>query len=180
METQHGEIGCLHPIVHGHGKRRKRCMRCGTTWTVWKKRRGRKPRKRRLADVAHAMRNQQSLTSKARRTHQTVSAVSQRYSATLASLNRAPWPALVPSGPLLMVIDGLWFRFKGRRWTAYLMAVRSVNGEDAVFLRPVVRCEWESSEGWGRCVGDIPQDIRNRILALISDSIRGIEHVVAG
>lgn len=179
METRHGEIGCSHPVVHGHGKRRKRCTRCGVTWTIRKKRRGRKPRKRRLAGVAHAMRRQQSLTSRARRAHRTVSALSQRYAATLASLNRTPWPARIPSGALLLIIDGLWFRFRGIRWTAYLMAVRSVHGDDAIFLCPVFRCEWESAEGWSRCIGDIPRGTQSRIVALISDSIRGIEYVAA-
>lgn len=179
METRHGEIGCLHPVVHGHGKRRRRCARCGATWTIWKKRRGRKPRKRRLTSVAHIMRQQQSLTARARRAHRTVAALSQRYAVTLTSLNRMPWPVCIPSGPLLLVIDALWFRFQGMRWTAYLMAVRSVHGEDAVFLRPVLRQEWESAEGWGRCISDIPCTIRTRIQALISDSIRGIEHIAA-
>lgn len=179
METQHGEIGCSHPVVHGHGKRRRRCVRCGATWTIWKKRQGRKPRKRRLESVAHAIRHRQSLTSRARRAHRTVSALSQRYAATLASLNRRPWSVRIPLGPLLLIIDALWFRFRGKRWTAYLMAVRGVNGEDAVFLRPVLRQEWESAEGWGRCIGAIPENTRNRIQALISDSIRGIEHIAA-
>lgn len=179
METRHGEIGCLHPVVHRHGKHRRRCIKCEATWTIWKKRRGRKPRKRRLAGVAHAMRRQQSMTSQAHRAHRTISAMSQRYAATLTVLNRKPWLAHIPSGPLLLIIDALWFRFQGTRWTAYLMAVRSVNGEGAIFLRPILGKEWESAEGWSRCISGIPEDSRSRIVALISDSIRGIEHIAA-
>ncbi|MDZ4295801.1 MAG: hypothetical protein U1A16_00335 [Patescibacteria group bacterium] len=105
--------------------------------------------------------------------------MSQRYAATLTSLNRMPWPARIPSGSLLLIIDALWFKFHEKRWTAYLMAVRSANGDDAVFLRPVLCKEWESAEGWSRCIGGIPRGIRSRILALVSDSIRGIEGIAA-
>lgn len=125
------------------------------------------------------MSSKQSLSSKACRAHRTVSALSQRYAAALDSLNRRPWTAQIPSGPLLLIIDALWFRFRGKRWTAYLMAVRSVRGEDAVFLRPILQQERESAEGWRRCVSAVPVNIRNRIQALISDSIRGIEDLAA-
>lgn len=116
---------------------------------------------------------------RARRSKKSMSAISYRHTGILLAINQQPWDVRIPAGHLLLIIDGLWFRFQGKRWTAYLMAVRGVHGEDAVFLRPVVRQEWESADGWGRCIDAVPKNIRNRVQALISDSIRGIEDVAA-
>lgn len=174
MSTRHGEISCSHRTVHRHGKRRRRCVNCGTTWSVWRRRRGRKPRARRQKRLHRTFIHGLSVRQQAFLSGLDYETTKARHRRTLESVTQLNWPAVRLRGRLVLLLDGLWFRIEDERWIVYLMALRSVSGKTARFLRPIVCRENESMQGWERAVSQIPPYAQKRICALVSDGLRGL------
>lgn len=100
-----------------------------------------------------------------------------RHRQTLESISHVPWPTIRLRGRLILLLDGLWFTIAGERWIVYLMALRSIQGNTATFLRPIVRREHESRQGWERALETIPANLQRRVCALVSDGLRGLRLV---
>lgn len=83
-----------------------------------------------------------------------------------------------PPGKLVLIVDGLWTFFRpGGRYTLYLTAVRSTQDAVAHFLDPILLPGRESAEGWRTAIAAIPDDVRQRICAMVSDGLRGLPTV---
>lgn len=177
MFNQHGEIPCVHPRVERHGGRRRRCVLCGATWSVHQRRRGRKKRPRRLKSLVPTFVGKLTLRQRAHLKGRKSGTVSKRHRATLDVLGKVPWPVTIPQGPLLLIIDGLWFEIGNTRWVVYLMALRKTDADEAVFLRPILQPGAESQKQWRATLQIIPADVQHRICALISDSFRGVKEL---
>jgi hypothetical protein len=80
----------------------------------------------------------------------------------------------LPKGPLVLVLDGLYFRFRGKDWVVYLMAVKPCHQNRAIFLDPVLRKGRENMQGWSHAFTTIPPSIHRRIRASVSDEVSGI------
>lgn len=100
-----------------------------------------------------------------------------RHRRALQSLMRWPKALTIPRGRLILVLDGLWFRINGERWVVYLMALRSVSGMTARFARPIIRRENESAAGWKRAISELLPEATRRIVALVSDGLRGLRQI---
>jgi len=72
------------------------------------------------------------------------------------------------------MLDGLYFRFRGKDWVLYLMAVRPCHQNRAVFLDPLLLPGRENLRGWSQAITTIPVHIRSRIRASVSDEVAGI------
>lgn len=70
-------------------------------------------------------------------------------------------------------MDAIWFRKDDERHTVYLMGLRAVGEDTLYFLRPILRSGNESQKQWQEIVGEIPEETRKRILAVVSDSFSG-------
>jgi hypothetical protein len=75
--------------------------------------------------------------------------------------------------------DGLYFRFYGRPWVLYLMALKPCHHNRALFLDPLLFPGREELRGWSEAIGTIPITVHKRIRALVSDQIRGITSLAA-
>ena len=53
-------------------------------------------------------------------------------------------------------MDGLWFRFGGKPWVLYLIALRACHERAAVFLDPVIIEGKEGFHKWEQAVETIP------------------------
>jgi hypothetical protein len=102
-----------------------------------------------------------------------VDALSKRHASSLALLEKRDWPHQIPEGSLILVMDAIWFKKDEERFTVYLMGLRAVDEDTLYFLRPVLRSGNESQKRWKEMIDGIPQDIRTRILAIVSDSFSG-------
>jgi len=71
-------------------------------------------------------------------------------------------------------LDGLYFRFRGKDWVLYVMAVKPIHQNRAVFLDPVLQPGRENRRGWSHAFTTIPASIHRRIRASVSDEIAGI------
>lgn len=175
MTTQHGEISCRHLNIYGHGARRRRCAGCGKTWTRWKRKRGRTPRARRTKQLARTFKDKLTLVQQAKRSGVDIETLKKRHRLALQTLLTKSWPVRPPHGQLILLLDGLWFTFLKKRWVVYLMALRSVKRDQAVFLRPLLRPEHESRQQWREVISTLPSGARQRICALVTDSFSGVK-----
>lgn len=176
MTTLHGEMPCSHLIIHRHGARRRRCSHCGKTWVKWKRRRGRKPRQRRIQALTRTFLDGLTLTQQARIGGVKYTTFRARYRALLKTLMRRV-RVRYPRGALLLIIDGLWFTFKGKKWTLYCLALRSVKSSRAHILPPILCSGKESAWQWQALIATLPWAVRKRVQALISDHFTGVETI---
>lgn len=102
-----------------------------------------------------------------------VRALAKRHAQSLVSLCNRPWPHAVPRGPLILVMDAMWFRKGDELNTVYLLGLRAVTGDDLHFLRPILRPGHESQKRWREVIEEIPLKVRKRIRAIVSDSFSG-------
>lgn len=78
----------------------------------------------------------------------------------------------------MIVADGLWFEFHHQPWVLYLVGLKPVDVNRAVFLDPLVLPGQESATQWSDVLGRIPAPLRTRIRAVVSDNLRGMTALV--
>lgn len=115
-----------------------------------------------------------TLKSLAPHTGLTPQALGHRFRRALEQFVSRPRTLRLPKGPLVLVLDGLYFRFGGRHWVLYLMGVKPCRQNRAVFLDPVLLPERENARCWSQALTTIPVPVYRRICASVSDDIRGM------
>lgn len=174
MKTLHAKSTCCGAKVYRYGSRRRQCSRCGKIWRIRRKRRGR-PRRRLNPDLLdRVLLANQTLQGLAECSHLTRQALSYRFRRLLLQLTAQLYPSY-PEGKLVLLIDGLWFRFRRRPWVLYLVALKPCGQNHAVFVDPVLLSGREQIEHWREVLGAIPLEVRQRIVALVADNLRGVK-----
>jgi len=175
MNKLHEKSPCCQAKIYKFGKQRKQCSQCKKTWKIWQKKRGRKTRRpdkklvtdilingERASHIVHHKRNVSPQT------------ISNRLKKVMPLCKRTiPYP----SGWLVGIADAIWFSFKKKRWTLYIISVRSVTGGEAHYLEPILLPGRETGTGWRELMGSIPEEIDSRILGLVSDGFRGLQQI---
>jgi len=90
-----------------------------------------------------------------------------------------PAPQVIPKGPLVLLVDGLWFEFDGVPWVLYLMALKSCNGNVATFLDPQLFPGKEGASRWQQALAAIPPDAARRIQAMVADNLPGMRRIAS-
>jgi hypothetical protein len=98
-----------------------------------------------------------------------------RFRQALRKFTSGPVPQKFPEGTLVLLVDGLWFRFKDRPWVLYLMAVKACCGSEAVFLDPVLVPGREGALSWRKALSTIPAEVLARIRAIAADNLPGMK-----
>lgn len=169
---------CCRAKVYKFGNKRRQCSGCKKTWTVWPKKRGRKPLRPNRKLLHQVVIGKQSLLSpRFNRQQLTAGAMSFRLRRTMERFLERTKPNALPRGPLILVIDALWFLFGGKRWTLYLMAARATHKDRAVVLEPILCPGRENYDDWASAIATVPPHARNRAVAMVSDGFRGTERL---
>lgn len=169
-----GKSQCCDAIIRRFGKRRRQCGSCLRTWRIRIKQRGR--RRLRLDDrlIHRVLLERRSLTELGRAAGLSRQALSYRFLRALeAHLVRSKSSQPGNSPDLVLLIDGLWFRFKRRPWVLYLMAFKPPEANTAIFIDPVLQQGSESRDAWNRALETIPEKDRSRVRALVCDNFAG-------
>ncbi|MDT8442646.1 MAG: transposase [Desulfuromonadales bacterium] len=88
----------------------------------------------------------------------------------------APWPS-IPNGPLISIADGLMESFNGKMYVVCFIMVRSISSSEAIILPPYM-CEGrETSKGWQEAFAQVPNEVFNRIEALVCDGHCGMTSI---
>ena len=164
---------CKHVKTIRYGGRRRQCISCHATWRVRTKKRGPKSLKRRTLSLQKTFVDQYTLAQQARRSSVSARALAKRHAHSLVSLCERPWPHTVPRGPLILVMDAMWFRKDDELNTVYLLGLRAVAGDELHFLRPILRPGHESQKRWREVIDEIPTKVKRHISAIVSDSFAG-------
>ena len=115
-----------------------------------------------------------TLKTMASRYRVTRQGLSRRFGRALRQLVSRPRRLRLPAGPLVLLLDGVYFRFRGKDWVLYLMAVKPCHQNRAVFLDPVLLPGRENLRGWYQAIATIPACVHKRIRASVSDEVGGI------
>ena len=174
MHSLHAKSRCCRAKIYHFGSRRRQCSQCKRTWRIRKKRRGRKHCRAHPGALHAVFIDGRTLKTLARRYGLTRQGLSWRFRAILRQVTSRPRDLHLPKGPLVLVLDGLYFRFQGKDWVLYVMAVKPCQQNRAVFLDPVLRKGRENMQGWSHAFTTIPPSIHKRIQASVSDEISGI------
>lgn len=175
MKTVHAKSPCCKAKVHHIGGKRRRCSICKKTWIVRQKKRGRKAIRVHASINKMAFASSESLRHKAERLNKGREIIRRRHAKNLDILLRKLSLPKAPSGKLIAVIDGLSIGFKKKEYTLYLILLRSVKSKHAIVMEPFFFTGHESIVGWNYAFKQLPLSVHNRICAVVSDGITGVE-----
>jgi hypothetical protein len=176
MKTKHAKSPCCHAQIYRFGHRRRQCSSCKRTWSIRPKKRGRP-----IACISQNVLSQIFLERYTllhlvqRRPGLGLSAFRHRFRQALQRFINRPRPQKIPSGPLILLADGLWFHFDQKPWILYLTALKPCSGKTAVFLDPILLPGKEGAFKWNRVFAAIPSEPRARIKALVVDNLNGMK-----
>lgn len=179
MNKIHGKSKCCQAKIYRFGGKRRQCASCGHTWSIYPRKRGRS-RLRHSPELLHRIvLGKTTLTALAKALGLTVPAVSYRIRRLLrhavAQMPAVVYPPLKVN--LILLVDGLWFRFRGQIWVLYLTAVKPSNQSRAFFMDPILLPGRENLEAWKQVFEAIPPEIKKRIRALVADHFRGVKGI---
>jgi len=100
-----------------------------------------------------------------------------RFRQALRRFVKRPRPQVIPRGPLVLLVDGLWFEFNAVPWVLYLMALKPCRGNTATFLDPLLLPGKEGASRWQQALATIPPQAACRIRALVADNLPGIRRI---
>jgi Transposase, Mutator family len=159
------------------GGRRRQCSVCNKTWSVRSAKRG--PKQRRMkCDYLNKIFNhgfkvkQLSLNSKL-----SVDVIYKIFANNLNVVVEQKRIVRVKGSKLILVVDAEWHYFKKKLWTLYFLAIKSTGAQTVVILDPILMPGKENTATWNEIFNQLPKSIKKRIIALVSDGIRGIETV---
>lgn len=178
MKKIHEKLSpCCRAKIYKFGGKRRQCSACKKTWTLWAKRRGAKPSRPNRKLLEKVLIEKRSLLSPGMTKGPLAkSTLSARLNKAILSCLRKPTDALA-CGPAILVIDALWFQFKGVRWTLYLGAVRNVGSNRAEIIDPKLVCGRECYLGWKSFIDGLSGGMKIRIKAVVADGFRGIDRI---
>jgi hypothetical protein len=81
----------------------------------------------------------------------------------------------IPSGQLVLLVDGIWFRFKNQPWVLYQAALKPREERIAFLLDPMLIPGRESASKWRIVIAAIPAGLQNRIVAIVVDDLSGMK-----
>lgn len=176
MTKKHAKSLCCGNLIVKFGERRRQCRSCKKTWRIRKKQRGRKRLRvsselvvRYFGHEIPSIRGLSSVRCESRRRLELRVRRSRDF--FLSHTSFAPIPS---KGSLICISDGFVFQSRRYWYTCYLILLRSVEGEDAAILPPVILSGTESQHGWKEAFNTIPCAVSSRIKALVCDGHRGL------
>ncbi len=180
MNSKHAKSLCCGAAVRRFGRRRRQCVQCHHTWTVRPRKRGR-PAHRTTATFLHRVLVEgftlPQLFSK--RPGVELPAYRYRFRQALLRFVSRPAPQKIARGPLVLLVDGLWFQFDGVPWVLYLTALKPCNGDYATFLDPMLLQGKEGATRWQKVMAAISPQAMRRIGAMVVDNLPGMQKLAS-
>jgi len=177
MKLLHKKSECCGAKIIRFGGKRRQCSVCKRTWRINLAKRGPKPRRNQCNYLKKVFRHgfnvkQLSLNSKL-----STDAIYKIFAKNLNAVVERKRIVRINGSKLILVIDAEWHYFKKELWTLYFLAIKSTGSETVVILDPVLMFGKENATAWSEIFDQLPKSIKERIIALVSDGIRGIETI---
>lgn len=177
MLSRHAKSPCCRARVRRFGGRRRQCVACKKTWRLRRKRRGRPSKRISTNLLAKVFLERFPVRLLGRSCAQSVSSRWHHFRKILRHRVSSKHRFEVPPGPLVLLVDGLWFRFGNVPWVLYQAALKPCDATNAVLLDPVLIRGPESSVRWRTVIDAIPAQLRDKIVALVVDDLRGMANL---
>lgn len=177
MKLLREKSGCCNAKIIRFGGKRRQCVACDKTWRVHPAKRGRKAKRKQKNYLDKVFSHGFSVKQLAMHSNLSVDAIYKRFGNNLTSVVKSKRIIRIEGKKLILIIDAEWQYFNGELWTLYFMAVKSVGSKFVVVLDPILKPGKESAINWNSVINELPPTIKNRIIAVVSDGIRGIETV---
>ncbi|MBU1013102.1 MAG: hypothetical protein KKG99_08845 [Bacteroidetes bacterium] len=177
MKLLHKKSQCCGAKIVRFGGKRRKCTVCHKTWSEHPAKRGPKPRRKQCDYLKKVFNHgfkvkQLSLNSKL-----STDAIYKIFAHNIDSVVKEKRIIRLGGPKLILVIDAQWHYFKKELWTLYFLAIKSTSSQTVTILDPILRLGKENATTWNEIFNQLPISIKNRIIALISDGIRGIETI---
>jgi len=177
MKLLHKKSQCCGAKIVRFGGKRRRCTACKKTWSEHPAKRGPKPLRKQCGYLRkvfnHGFRVKQlSLNSKL-----STDAIYKRFASNLNAVVKRKRIVRIRGPKFILVIDAEWHYFKNELWTLYFLAIKSTSSKTITILDPILRRGKENSTVWASLINQLPRSVKKRVIALVSDGIRGIENV---
>jgi hypothetical protein len=167
---------CGARIIRFGGKRRQ-CTVCKKTWRVHPAKRGCKPKRKQCDYLKKVFNHGFRVKQLSYNSRLSTEAIYKRFSVNLDSVVKQKRIVRIHGSKLILIIDAKWHYFGNELWTLYFLAIKSTDTQTVTILDPVLRRGKENSTTWENIIDQLPVSIKKRIIALVSDGIRGIENV---
>lgn len=171
---QHTKSPCCRAPIRRYGNRRRQCSLCLKTWRLHKHKRGRKPNRIRSNLLRSLFENRFTLghllcahpkLSPSRTLFRFRKQLTQQAALTLNTH--------LPRGPLVLLVDGFWFRFQSHIWVLYICAAKPMTSSLAWILTAQVIKGKENFAAWRKVISSLLPKILKHIEAFVSDGFRG-------
>lgn len=177
MTNQQKKSECCGAKILRFGGKRRCCKSCRKTWRVQPAKRGRKALRKQVNYLNRVFVNNFTVKQLGFHSSVSVGAIYKRFSGNVNNVVEEKRRVYIRGAKLILVIDGQWQYFKGELWTMYFISVKSISSQTVTILDPVMRQGKECGSVWSEIFDAIPPGIRKRVVAVVSDGIRGIEGV---
>lgn len=165
---------CRAKIIRFGGKRRQ-CVACRKTWRVYPAKRGRKIKRRQLSYLHHVLSHGLAVKHLALHSRLSSEAIYKRFTKNLENELKQKRRLYFRGKKLILIIDAEWQYFRGHLWTLYLLAIKPVGAQTVTIVDPLLKQGKENVSDWEKLVDTLPDTVKKRICAIVSDGIRGIE-----
>lgn len=176
MKIIHAKSLCCEATIQLFGNRRRRCAQCGKTWTIRPRKRGARAKRINRARIEKVFRKGLRVKHLIR-AGEGYDSVQKMFSKQLTKLVNQPRNYTIAGKKLVLIIDAQWHCFGKSMWTIYFLAVKPCNADTAWFLDPIMKFGKESATHWNEVMDQMPEVIKKRVSAVVSDGIKGIINV---
>lgn len=179
MRISQEKSGCCSARVIRFGGKRRQCVSCKKTWSIYPAKRGRKTLRKQWKYLGKVFLQHFFVKQLAVHSRLSVNALYKRFQSNLTDLIKEKRIIKVSGRKLILIVDAEWQCFKGNLWTMYFVAVKSSDSNTVTLFDPMLQFGKESATGWNNVINKLPLSVKNRVCALVSDGITGIEMVAA-
>lgn len=177
MKLLHKKSQCCGAKIVRFGGKRRQCTACKKTWRVYLSKRGPKSSRKHCDYLKKVFNHGFKVKQLALHSQLSTDAIYKRFAKNLATVINQKRIIRIRGAKLILVIDAEWKYFKKQLWTLYLLAVKSTDSKSVIILDPVLKPGKESAAAWDEIINQLPPGVKKRLIALVSDGIRGIETV---
>jgi hypothetical protein len=177
MKLLHEKSQCCAARIVRFGGKRRQCTACKKTWSVQPAKRGPKPIRKQCDYLKKVFNHGFRVRQLAYNSTLSVNTIYKRFAKNLDAVVRQKRIIRIRGDKLILVVDAEWQYFKKELWTLYFLAIKSTKSDKVTILDPILQKGKENATAWKEAFDQLPAPIKNRIIALISDGIRGIENI---
>jgi|SRR3989338_775695 len=168
---------CCGAVVWRFGNRRRKCGLCKKTWRIFSCRKGRKQIRQRPRFSYRVLTENRSLRKFSENVNINREKIRKRFHSSLNVIlkkNFSPEKYLPNKEKLLAVTDALHFHSEGKDALIIIILLRPVKSDKAAVASIEILFGGETEENWKLAFENLSENLKKRIIALISDDSLGL------